>query len=104
MPVISFDRVAKRYDEGALAVQELSLDVTEGELLCLVGPSGCGKTTTMKMVNRLVELSSGRVLVQGSDVAAVDPAELRRGIGYVIQQVGQLPASRRTPGVPRPRR
>ncbi len=89
--VISFDRVTKRYADGTLAVQELSLDVAEGELLCLVGPSGCGKTTTMKMVNRLVEPTSGRVLVQGSDVAGVDPAELRRGIGYVIQQVGLFP-------------
>lgn len=90
-PVICFDRVTKRYADGTLAVQELSLDVAEGELLCLVGPSGCGKTTTMKMVNRLVEPSSGRVLVKGNDVAGVDPAELRRGIGYVIQQVGLFP-------------
>ena len=90
-PVISFDRVTKQYADGTLAVHELSLDVAQGELLCLVGPSGCGKTTTMKMVNRLVEPSSGRVLVQGNDVAGVDPAELRRGIGYVIQQVGLFP-------------
>ena len=90
-PVISFERVTKQYDGGTVAVEELSLDVAEGELLCLVGPSGCGKTTTMKMVNRLVEPTSGRVLVQGSDVAGVDPAELRRGIGYVIQQVGLFP-------------
>nr|WP_155073657.1 ATP-binding cassette domain-containing protein [Streptomyces taklimakanensis] len=69
----------------------MSFEVAEGELVTLVGPSGCGKTTTMKMVNRLVEPSAGRVLVGGEDVASVDPVRLRRRIGYVIQQVGLFP-------------
>ena len=62
-----------------------------GELVCLVGPSGCGKTTTMKMVNRLIEPTSGRIILEGEDVTGVDPVELRRRIGYVIQQVGLFP-------------
>ncbi len=90
-PTIRLEAVSKRYDDGTVAVRELSLDIDEGELAVLVGPSGCGKTTTMKMVNRLVEPSSGRVLVEGEDVAALDPVILRRRIGYVIQQVGLFP-------------
>ena len=70
------------------AVDDLSLDVGAGEMVCLVGPSGCGKTTTLKMINRLVEPTSGRIEVDGRDVTAVPAPELRRGIGYVIQQVG----------------
>jgi osmoprotectant transport system ATP-binding protein len=90
-PTIRLDAVSKRYADGTTAVHELSLDVHRGELCVLVGPSGCGKTTTMKMVNRLVEPSSGRVLVDGQDVARTDAVELRRRIGYVIQQVGLFP-------------
>ena len=90
-PMIRLDRVSKSYGDGADAVQNLSLDIREGEVAVLVGPSGCGKTTTMKMINRLVEPSSGRVLVGGDDVAGVDPVELRRRIGYVIQHVGLFP-------------
>ncbi|WP_431782567.1 ABC transporter ATP-binding protein [Streptomyces chumphonensis] len=89
--MIRFERVTKRYPDGTTAVDDLSLDVAEGELVTLVGPSGCGKTTTMKMVNRLVEPTSGRVLLDGEDVAASDPVRLRRRIGYVIQQVGLFP-------------
>ncbi len=70
------------------AVTGLSLDVAEGEVVCLVGPSGCGKTTTLKMINQLVDPTSGRVEVDGRDIRRVPPHELRRGIGYVIQQVG----------------
>lgn len=73
------------------AVESLSLEVEEGELLVLVGPSGCGKTTSLKMINRLVEPSSGMVLVDGRDVASFPAVELRRSIGYVIQQVGLFP-------------
>jgi osmoprotectant transport system ATP-binding protein len=75
----------------AAAVQELSLLVPGGEVCVLVGPSGCGKTTTLKMVNRLVEPSSGRVLLDGDDISRRDPVELRRRIGYVIQQTGLFP-------------
>ncbi|MFJ8695034.1 ABC transporter ATP-binding protein [Streptomyces roseolilacinus] len=89
--MIRFEHVTKRYADGTTAVDDLSFEVAEGELVTLVGPSGCGKTTTMKMVNRLVEPTSGRVLVDGRDVTATDPVELRRRIGYVIQQVGLFP-------------
>ncbi|MEU2181686.1 ABC transporter ATP-binding protein [Streptomyces thermolilacinus] len=89
--MIRFEHVTKRYADGRAAVDDLSFEVARGELVTLVGPSGCGKTTTMKMVNRLVEPTSGRVLVDGRDVTTADPVELRRGIGYVIQQVGLFP-------------
>jgi osmoprotectant transport system ATP-binding protein len=90
-PMISLDGVGKVYPDGTVAVSDLSFDVPEGELLCLVGPSGCGKTTTMKMINRLVEPTSGRITVAGEDVRRTDPVRLRRRIGYVIQHVGLFP-------------
>ncbi|WP_116949698.1 ABC transporter ATP-binding protein [Jiangella endophytica] len=89
--MIRLDRVSKRYPDGTVAVQELTLEVGRGELVVLVGPSGCGKTTTMKMVNRLVEPTGGRIVVDGVDVTDADPVALRRGIGYVIQNVGLFP-------------
>ncbi|AEM88194.1 ABC transporter ATP-binding protein [Streptomyces violaceusniger] len=89
--MIRFEHVTKRYPDGTTAVDDLSLEVAEGELVTLVGPSGCGKTTTMKMVNRLIEPTSGRILVDGEDIAEADPVALRRRIGYVIQQVGLFP-------------
>ena len=90
--MISLRSVTKRF-AGATsdAVHELSLDVFEGEVVVLVGPSGCGKTTTMRMINRLIEPTSGQVVVEGTDVLKRDPVELRRGIGYVIQTVGLMP-------------
>jgi osmoprotectant transport system ATP-binding protein len=89
--MIRLERVSKTYGDGTTAVHELSLDVQRGELCVLVGPSGCGKTTTMKMVNRLIDPSAGRVLLDGDDVSTVDPVQLRRRVGYVIQQVGLFP-------------
>lgn len=89
--MIRFENVSKRYADGTTAVDDLSFEVAAGELVTLVGPSGCGKTTTMKMVNRLIEPTSGRILLDGEDIAAGDPVELRRRIGYVIQQVGLFP-------------
>lgn len=73
------------------AVDDLDLEVRKGEIVMLVGPSGCGKTTTMKMINRLVEPSSGKIIIDGQDVTEADPTELRRSIGYVIQQGGLFP-------------
>jgi len=90
-PMIRLERVGKRYDDGTVAVHELDLDVPEGELVVLVGPSGCGKSTTLKMVNRLIEPTTGRILLQGEDVTSTDPVALRRRMGYVIQQVGLFP-------------
>lgn len=89
--MIRFENVTKRYEDGTTAVDDLSFEVERGELVTLVGPSGCGKTTTMKLVNRLTEPTSGRVLLDGEDVARTDPVRLRRRIGYVIQQVGLFP-------------
>ncbi|MDX3357513.1 betaine/proline/choline family ABC transporter ATP-binding protein [Streptomyces sp. ME01-24h] len=89
--MIRFENVTKRYPDGTTAVDDLSFDVREGELVTLVGPSGCGKTTTMKMVNRLIEPTAGRILLDGEDIARTDPVGLRRRIGYVIQNVGLFP-------------
>ncbi|MER6999352.1 betaine/proline/choline family ABC transporter ATP-binding protein [Streptomyces sp. NPDC000410] len=89
--MIRFEQVSKVYPDGTTAVDGLSFEVAEGELVTLVGPSGCGKTTTMMMVNRLIEPTSGRILVDGEDISRVDPVQLRRRIGYVIQQVGLFP-------------
>jgi osmoprotectant transport system ATP-binding protein len=89
---IVFDHATKRYPgRAAPAVDDLTLSIPAGEVCCLVGPSGGGKTTAMKLVNRLVELTSGDVLIDGRSVRTLDETELRRGIGYVIQQVGLFP-------------
>ena len=90
-PMIRLEGVGKTYADGTVAVQDLDLDVRRGEMVCLVGPSGCGKSTTLKMVNRLIEPSRGRIFIEGKDVTGEDPVKLRRGIGYVIQQVGLFP-------------
>src|SRR6266487_1391440 len=90
--MISLRSVSKRYpNSSGAAVNDLSLDIREGETVLLVGPSGCGKTTTMKMINRLIEPTSGTIEVDGKDVMRQDPVQLRRGIGYVIQTVGLMP-------------
>src|SRR5690606_16245235 len=89
---IRLDRVEKRFPGApAPAVTDLSLDVPEGELVALVGPSGCGKTTTLRMINRLEEPTGGRIEVDGVDATSVPVHELRRRIGYVIQQTGLFP-------------
>jgi osmoprotectant transport system ATP-binding protein len=89
--VIRYEEATKRYGAGGPALDGLTLEIAAGETCVLVGPSGGGKTTALKMVNRLVEPTSGRVLIDGRDVATTDPVPLRRGIGYVIQQVGLFP-------------
>ena len=88
---IRLEGVSKVYDDGTVGVAELDLTFAAGELTVLVGPSGCGKTTTMKMINRIIEPSTGRILLGGEDVTRVDPERLRRRIGYVIQNVGLFP-------------
>ena len=90
-PMIRLAGVGKTYPDGTVAVQELDLDVPRGRTVCLVGPSGCGKSTTLKMVNRLIEPTSGRIFLDGEDITQGDPVELRRRMGYVIQQVGLFP-------------
>jgi len=89
--VIRLESLTKRWDNGQVAVDALDLEIAVGEICVLVGPSGCGKTTTLKMVNRLIEPTSGRIFLDGEDVTGADPVELRRRIGYVIQQVGLFP-------------
>jgi osmoprotectant transport system ATP-binding protein len=89
--VITFDRVTKRYPDGTVAVDALSLEIPAGKTMVLVGPSGCGKTTSLRMINRLIEPTEGTILIDGQDVLKANPAELRRGIGYVIQQTGLFP-------------
>ncbi|HVE96661.1 MAG TPA: ATP-binding cassette domain-containing protein [Pseudonocardiaceae bacterium] len=91
-PMIVLDGVSKTYPKQPNpAVAELTLDVPEGAIVMLIGPSGCGKTTTLKMMNRLIEPSAGRILLDGEDVTDVNADQLRRRIGYVIQQVGLFP-------------
>ena len=90
--MITFESVTKRYPGGTVAVDSLDLEVPGGQTMVLVGPSGCGKTTTLRMINRLIEPTSGRILLDGQDIQQSNPATLRRGIGYVIQQTGPVPA------------
>jgi osmoprotectant transport system ATP-binding protein len=98
--VVEFEHVTKRYDAPTGrkkaeatpgAVNDLSMKIPAGQICCLVGPSGCGKTTSLKMVNRLIEPTSGRILIDGVDAGTRELTELRRSIGYVIQQVGLFP-------------
>ena len=86
--MIRLENVTKVYDDGTTAVNGVSLEVPEGETATLVGPSGCGKTTTMTMVNRLTGITEGDILIDGTSVLDHDPIELRRNIGYVIQEIG----------------
>ncbi len=89
--MIEFRGVSKRFGDGTVAVDALDLVAAEGQITVLVGPSGCGKTTSLRMVNRMVEPTSGTLLLDGRDVRSQRPAQLRRGIGYVIQQAGLFP-------------
>jgi osmoprotectant transport system ATP-binding protein len=90
--MIRLEKVSKTFPGAARpAVNQLDLEVPNGTTCVLIGPSGCGKTTTMRIVNRLIEPTSGRIVVEGQDVTRADPVELRRRIGYVIQQVGLFP-------------
>ncbi|HEX7095712.1 MAG TPA: ABC transporter ATP-binding protein [Acidimicrobiales bacterium] len=89
--MIRLEHVSKRYPNGRFALHDLDLTMNAGEITVLVGPSGCGKTTTLRLINRLIDPTEGRVLLDGVDVSTIDPVELRRGIGYVIQQVGLFP-------------
>ena len=90
--MIRLENLRKQYPkEPKPAVDDLTLEIPEGEIVILVGPSGCGKTTTMKMINRIIEPTSGRIIVDDKDVTNEDPDQLRRRIGYVIQQIGLFP-------------
>jgi osmoprotectant transport system ATP-binding protein len=92
--MISLDKLSKRFDANSAAVDALTLEVVDGEICILIGPSGCGKTTTLRMINRLIEPSGGQIFIDGRDILTMDAVELRRGIGYVIQQGGLFPHRR----------
>ncbi|MCE0487524.1 ABC transporter ATP-binding protein [Ornithinimicrobium sediminis] len=89
--MIRFDGVTKRFEDGTVAVDDLSFEAPAGKITVLVGPSGCGKTTSLRMINRMIEPSEGSILIDGTDTGSLAPAELRRGIGYVIQHAGLFP-------------
>ena len=92
--MITFDDVSKVFTDGTTAVDQLNLEIPDGKLTVFVGSSGSGKTTALRMINRMIEPTSGTITVNGSDVAAVDPVKLRLGIGYVIQNAGLMPHQR----------
>ena len=92
--MITFEGVTKQYPDGTVAVDDLTLEVPDGTLAVFVGPSGCGKTTSMRMINRMIDPTSGTLTVNGDDVTKVDPVKLRLGIGYVIQSAGLMPHQR----------
>ena len=89
--MITFQNVTKHYDNGSVVVDGLSLVAPGGKITVFVGPSGCGKTTSLRMINRLVEPSSGRILLNGEATEQMDIVQLRRRIGYVIQNAGLFP-------------
>ncbi|MER2090849.1 MAG: betaine/proline/choline family ABC transporter ATP-binding protein [Sporosarcina sp.] len=89
--MLEFKNVSKVYPGGKKAVDNLNLHINEGEFICFIGPSGCGKTTTMKMINRLVKPSEGKILIKGENIMEKNIVKLRRSIGYVIQQIGLFP-------------
>jgi osmoprotectant transport system ATP-binding protein len=88
---ITLEDIGKTYPDGTVAVGDFSLEVRAGELTVLIGPSGCGKSTILRMINRLIEPTHGRILIDGEDILQRNPVELRRHIGYVIQNVGLFP-------------
>ena len=95
-PLIAYAHVGKSFDDGrgagrVVAVDDVSLQVAEGEFLAIVGGSGSGKTTLLRLANRLIEADSGRITVEGADISTVDPVQLRRRIGYVFQSGGLFP-------------
>ncbi len=89
--MIKFEHVSKVYTDGFKAVDSVSFEVPEGEFLVLIGPSGSGKSTTMKMINRMIPHTNGTISIDGKDITKLNPSELRRNIGYVIQQIGLFP-------------
>ncbi|MCW2799707.1 MAG: transporter related protein [Aeromicrobium sp.] len=89
--MIRFESASKTYPDGTVAVDALDLVAPSGQITVLVGPSGCGKTTSLRMINRMIDATGGRILLDDQDVAKVEPAQLRRGIGYVIQHAGLFP-------------
>ncbi|MCP3740964.1 ABC transporter ATP-binding protein [Rossellomorea sp. BNER] len=89
--MIKFVNVSKKFSDGTEAIKGIDIEIPEGKLVALIGPSGCGKTTTMKMINKLITPTAGKIFINGEDITAKNEVELRRNIGYVIQRIGLLP-------------
>lgn len=89
--MIRLEGITKRFGAAKPSVDDVTIEMPEGTTTALIGPSGCGKTTTMRMINRMIEPSAGRIFIEGQDVTGLDPVTLRRRIGYVIQQIGLFP-------------
>ncbi|NLY49822.1 MAG: ATP-binding cassette domain-containing protein, partial [Firmicutes bacterium] len=89
--MVTFEHVTKEFNGGTKAVNDLNLEIEKGQFVVLIGPSGCGKTTTLKMVNRLVQPTSGEIYIEGKKTSKLNLVEMRRNIGYVIQNIGLLP-------------
>ena len=88
--MIRFENISKTY-KTANVINDINFEIHKGEIVVLIGPSGCGKTTTLKMINRLIKPTGGKIFIDGVDIATQDPIALRRNIGYVIQQTGLFP-------------
>ena len=89
--MITLKNVYKQYDDGFQALKNINLTCEDGEITVLIGPSGCGKTTTLRLLNRLINPSKGSVLIDDKDISEINPVQLRRSIGYVIQHIGLFP-------------
>lgn len=89
--MIEFQHVSKFYKGGKVAVDDINLSFDKGEFICFIGTSGSGKTTSMRMLNRMTDPSKGKILIDGQDIQKINPVELRRQIGYVIQNIGLMP-------------
>ncbi len=89
--MIRFESASKKYPDGTVAVDSLDLVVPSGQITVLVGPSGCGKTTSLRMINRMIDATGGRILLDDKDISTIEPGQLRRGMGYVIQHAGLFP-------------
>ena len=88
---LSMKHLNKTYSGNKVAVEDFNLDIEKGEFICFIGTSGSGKTTTMRMINRMLNQTSGTITIEGEDIAKMNPVQLRRRIGYVIQNIGLLP-------------
>ncbi|HLR69839.1 MAG TPA: ATP-binding cassette domain-containing protein, partial [Pseudogracilibacillus sp.] len=89
--MIEFKHIYKKYNEETTVLKDINLTCEKGKITVLIGPSGCGKTTTMKLINRLISPTKGNISIDGKDISEINPVELRRGIGYVIQHIGLFP-------------
>jgi osmoprotectant transport system ATP-binding protein len=90
MNIVEIKNLTKKYGDN-IVLNNINLNISEGEFIVILGPSGCGKTTLLKIINNLIEFDTGEVFIKGKSIKEIDPIELRRNIGYVIQQIGLFP-------------